>query len=253
MKKVITTALAIVAMVACSEDETTQTNPPITEADIKGSWVMDKIDNLAIPTNEVFACSFEDGLQDYFQWAEIDEDNSTVIFKDDVPYTIEGSILTFDSVLDYIVLDVTLEGDQISWLEIEKIIDGVDYYAGLSYQGYRVETDYYSLITQGVWEGCATEGRTENPYLRIAYYADNTFDFQYRASEEDEWSDKVDNDGQYYIIGDLLNSVWTNDINSGIEGSSSESWIISIEEDTMVWIATREEDHFESFEFVRVE
>ncbi len=252
MKKVIVAALALVAFVACSEESSTS-NDAITEAQIAGSWVLDKVDNVAVLTNEVFASNFDNGLQDYFQWAEIDEDNSTVIFKDDVPYTLDGSILTFDSDTDYIVLDVTIDGDTISWVEIEKIIDGTDYYAGLSYQGYRVDTDYYALITNGTWEGRATEGRTENPYLRISYYADNTYDFQYRASEDEEWSAKVDNDGHYYIIGDLLNSVWINDINSGIEGSTSESWIISIESDTMVWTATREDEHFERFEFTRVE
>ncbi len=252
MKKLIIAALTIATMAACTESNS-DSNNAITEAELSGTWVFNKVNNEEVITNEVFACTFKDGYQDFIQWGDVDGTNSTITYKEDVPYTIATDTLTLSSTEDHIVLKVTIDGDSIAWTEIEKIISGEDYYMGYSYQGYRATTDYSEQITQGVWEGRATEGRTENPYLRISYNTDGTYDFQYRESESDEWSEKLDNDGRYYLLGDLLGSVWINDINTGVEGSSSETWIISIEDDTMIWTATRTDDHYESFEFTRVE
>ncbi len=253
MNKVIFALLSLCVVASCSKE---QNNNDDLSGDLTGVWVFDKINNEEITTNEYFAGAFiEGGIHEYLQWLSLDADHSTLVYKDSSSWSLDGSQLTIENekLDDHIVLDITINGDAINWVEKEKIVGGNDYYKGDTYQGYRVKTDYTSTICEGVWEGRATKGRDVNPYLRIKYNADSTYDFQYRQSEDESWSDKVDNDGHYYLIGDLLGSVWTNDINSGTEGSNSETWIISIEKDTMTWQATREDNHTESFSFTRVE
>ncbi len=253
IKRLIYFMLSLSVMVSCYTEG--DEGYDITNQ-LLGVWVFDKINNEQVPTNEQFAGAFiAGGSHNYLQWAALEDEESTLVFKDNSTWSLYNKLLTIknEQLNDHIVLDIVISGDDMSWQERVKVVGGTDYYTGDSYQGYRVKEDYTSNITTGVWEGRATVGRTDNPYIRIKYNDDSTYDFQYRQSEDEPWSDKVDNDGHYYLIGNLLGSVWTNDINSGVEGSTSETWIISIEGDTMVWEATRSDDHFESFSFARQE
>ncbi|MFI3331810.1 MAG: hypothetical protein SNI51_02275 [Rikenellaceae bacterium] len=255
MKKILIGAVVALSVAACSESKSSAT---LDGNLVVGTWIFTTENEEEVTTNGYFACRFDGSQQDYSAWCDLGDGNSCWIYKDDVDYTIVDDLICVYSSTDDIRVKTTISADEngdyniINWTETVNIDGGVDMYDNRSYSGYRSTVDYATNITEGIWEGRATEGRTTNPYLRIEYHSDNTYDFQSRNSEDEEWSDKADNDGHYYILGELLGNVWVNDLNSDIEGSMSEAWIVEIEGDTMIWNATREGGATEQFKFTRV-
>ncbi len=255
MRKILFSGLLALTFAACSESKSTAT---LDGELLIGTWIFTAVNGEEVVTNDYYAAQFNGTTQDYSAWCDLGDGNSCWIFKDDVSYSIVGDVVCLYSSTDDIQVQTKILADEngdyniIEWVELVNIDGGEDMYDNRSYSGYRATVDYSTEITQGIWEGRATEGRTTNPYLRITFNSDNTYDFQSRNSEDEQWSDKADNDGHYYLLGDLLGNVWVNDINSDIEGYMSEAWIMEIEGDTMVWRATREGGSSERFEFTRV-
>ena len=114
--------------------------------------------------------------------------------------------------------------------------------------------EHYRKPIQGLWEGRRTSGGTTE-YHRWEYLADGTYNF-YLKSGEGQWIKMEDEFSEYFVDGRLLCTRWKNAGEGTVE--NREWWeILSIEDDTMIWTALRQNDlgeqYVESFVMYKVQ
>ena len=114
--------------------------------------------------------------------------------------------------------------------------------SGTSNVLYEKVTERFGKAIVGVWEGRMTEGKSaydDGEYHRWEYLEDGTFNFYRKVGDTGSWEKVADEFAEYFVDGRLLCTRWQN-----VGAEECREWweIRSIENDTMIWTALREDE-----------
>ncbi len=114
--------------------------------------------------------------------------------------------------------------------------------SGTSSVLYEKVTERFGKAIVGVWEGRMTEGKSaydDGEYHRWEYLEDGTFNFYRKVGDTGSWEKVADEFAEYFVDGRLLCTRWQN-----VGAEECREWweIRSIENDTMIWTALREDE-----------
>jgi hypothetical protein len=225
---------------------------------VHGAWVNTHVDNKAIQTDASFFFEFRsDNVQPFACGYSLDENNKTWLENDNYTYLINGKNVIIDGVnvlgkkfhMEFEILSV--DDHTLSYAVSKFMIDNVEYPDPKTYTNKKVTTDFQNKLV-GTWYGKSiTPGSMDDSYHYWDYLADGHFDYYYQ-DDKGNWINKPDNEGFYFLYGDLLASNYTNDLISGERGKAFECWNISIEGNTMLWNGLRENGLITSFRMEKV-
>lgn len=255
MNKLVLAAMMILIIFwSCKKDK-----EPDYASLILGTWVNTHVDNKAVLTDASFAFEFRSDNKQLFACGyTLDENNKTWIKNDNYTYSVSGKKITIDGV-DFLEKNFHMEFEIISVDEqtltysVSKLmIDNEEYPDPKTYTSKKVKADLTNQFV-GTWYGkSTTPGSADSSYHYWHYFEDGHFDYYYQDGQG-KWISKQDNEGNYFLYGDLLASNYTNDLLSGITGKAFECWTMFINGNTMFWTGLRENGQITSFQMERAE
>ncbi len=253
MKRLLVAAI-ITSLLLCScEDDDTDYAALLT-----GTWVNTHVDNVPVLTDDSYVCQYRpDMVQFYAQGVRLDENNKTWRESDTYTYQVEGRMIIIDGTdvnnkTYHLELEiVAMTRNSFTEVVKEYKVDNVNYPDPKSYTYHRVTEDYSDQFV-GVWYGhCTTPGTSDTGYHYWEYFADGSFNYYYQ-DENDDWVRKSDNDGGYFLYGNLMASNYTNDLISGGTGKAYECWNFQITGNNMIWTGLRENGQTITYEMSKV-
>ncbi len=225
---------------------------------ILGTWVNTHTNNTPILTDASFVIGFRsDKIEAYASGVKLDSLNKTWIENNNFRYSVDGNRITIDGYneagnkfhMEFIILNA--DQQTLSYSVSRFMIDNVEFPDNKTYTCKRITTDLGSPLI-GTWYGrSTTPGTADTSYHYWDYFAGGYYDYYYRDNTG-KWINKSDNEGEYFLYGNLFASNYTNDLISGGKGKSYECWNISIEGETMRWTGLRENGVTTSFMMVKV-
>lgn len=225
---------------------------------ILGTWINTQVDNQAVLTDASFTFEFRsDNIQPYAMGYQLDADNKTWIQNDNYLYSVTGNKITIDGIsklglsfhMEFLIISV--DENTLTYSVSKFVVDNVDYPDPKVYTNKKVTVDY-SVPFASTWYGKSTTPEaTDTSFHYWSYKPDGHFSYYYRNAQG-KWVNKQDNEGGYFLYGDLLATNFTNDLISGATGKSYECWNIAIRGDTMWWNGLRADGIAASYRMERV-
>ncbi len=236
----------------CSDEEISY------DDQILGLWVNTHVNNKPVLTDEAFACDYRADLsQLYAIGLTLYEDNTSWVENTAYTYTINGKTIivegpdVFGNYFNMEFAILSLDKDTLRYDVTTFRINGEEFPDPDTYTLARVKTDLTDAFV-GTWYGRSTTPGAPETYHYWDYFADGTFDYYYQ-DEDGNWINKPDNDGEYFLYGNLLASNYSNDLQTGGTGRAFECWNITIDGNHMAWEGLREEGLVVTFEMNKVE
>jgi hypothetical protein len=245
-------ALILILLSSCTNNESEY--PTL----IQGLWVNTEVNHQPVLTDETFAMEFKsDGSQMFARGFQLDSLNKTWMENENYTYEMAENTLTIDGTdaLDmefHLVFEIiTLNQTTLIYSVKTFTNNGLSYPDSKIYTCKRVTNDFKTSF-EGIWYGhCISVGTTDLKYHYWKYLNDGNYTYYYQDSN-DVWISKTDNEGQYFLYGNLFVSNYSNDLISGGTGKAYECWSFDIEADTMVWNGLRVDNKTVTYEMERV-
>jgi hypothetical protein len=247
-----------VLLIACSK------NSSLVEPQIKyselviGKWINTLVNSDPILTDASFVMELRsDNIQLYATGFQLDDSNKTWKENYNYTYSINGDILIIDGTdvlnktyhMEFKIL--TLDQSTLTYSVAAFLINGVAYPNSNMYTCKRSTDDFSEKFT-GVWFGkCTSEGTSDLNYHYWEYFKDSTYNYYYQDSNNN-WIRKSDNEGRYFLYGNLFTSNYSNDLISGGTGLAFECWTFSIDGNMMTWTGLRENGKIVTYEMEKV-
>jgi len=246
-------SLLTLLFVGCKKDE----QPNYAEL-IRGTWVNTLVNEMPILTDATFVMEFKAGnIELYAAGFQLDDNNKSWKENNTYTYSISGDFITIDGtdVLNnsyHLVFKIILLNQgTLSYAVQTFAINGTDLPNDNSYTCEKVTRDFSDDFT-GVWYGHCTSGITADPlYHYWEYFADGSYNYYYQ-DENSNWIKKADNEGHYFIYGQLFASNYTNDLISGDTGLAFECWDFTLDGNNMTWTGLRENNTTVTYEMEKV-
>ncbi len=254
MKKLFLACIIMsVVLSACKKDDETD-----YASLILGNWVNTHVNNELVLTDNSFAFSYRaDGVQTFATGYVIDENNKTWIENDQYTYSVEGKKIIIDGTntlgsLFHMEFDIqSVDQNNLTYSVGKFLIDNVEYPDNKTYTSKKITEDLNSQFV-GTWYGkSTTPGSTDDSYHYWDYFADGHYDYYYQDSLGN-WINKPDNEGVYFLYGDLMATNYTNDLISGGTGKAFECWNFDIVGNTMSWTGLRDNGLTASYQMEKV-
>jgi len=254
MKSLFYCGLMMVALLlGCKKEDTDYSEL------IVGKWLYSQCNGQSILTDQSTCCEYRaDGSEVYATGVQLDENNKTWIENSQFTYQTKGNILTIngtdtDGKQNYIEIEVqSIDNDQTTQKGKKYLIDNVDYPDTSIYTYRRITTDFSAQFV-GIWYGkCTTPGTADTEYHYWEYFSDGTYNYYYQDSQN-RWIKKSDNEGRYFLYGNLFVSNFSNDLITGAKGKCFECWIFEINGNMMNWSALRKNNKTESYQMTKVD
>lgn len=257
MKKILLLAFCV-ALAAfsfgCTENDDTEI-PQL----LIGKWVNTVVSGSNVLTDNVFYMQLRnDQVQVFAKGFDLDTANRSWIENNKYTFSSDGKQLSVNGTdalgkvykMQFNIL--TLNETQLKYSVKSFTIDGVPVSDTNIYTCRKINADYSSEFV-GVWYGkCTSAGSSDTSYHYWEYFADGTYNYYYK-NDADEWVKKSDNEGKYFLYGDLFASNYTNDLISGGKGKAYECWNFTINNNTMTWTALRKGSKTVRYEMNRVD
>jgi hypothetical protein len=225
---------------------------------VLGMWVNTHVNNQAVLTDATFITEYRADLsQLYAIGLDIDENNKSWIENTAYTYLIDGKTITVEGPDDfdnYFYMEfsiLSLDEDTMKYVVNTFRINGEEFPDPDTYTLAKVKTDLTDDFV-GTWYGRNTTPGASETYHYWDYFADGTFDYYYQ-DEDENWVNKPDNDGEYFLYGNLLSSNYSNDLQRGGTGRNFECWDISINDNMMTWHGLRGNGVVVTFEMEKVD
>lgn len=253
MKKLLLAGILISLIFwACNNDKTDYAGMLI------GTWVNTQVDYKPILTDASYICEFRSDMVELYAFgAQLDIFNKSWVENDHYTYSVRGKTITIEGTdvlgkfyhLEIVI--ITMTQDSFSTSVKKFTVDGVDRPNTKIYTYQRITTDYRNQIT-GVWYGrCTTPGSPDTKYHYWEYFADGRFNYYYQDGLGD-WIRKSDNEGGYFLYGNLLATNYTNDMLSKGLGKAYECWNFKISGDNMIWTGLRDANKTATYQMKKV-
>jgi hypothetical protein len=254
MKKLFLSGMIIsLLLFGCQKDETSD-----YASLILGSWINTQVDNEAILTDKSYALEFRaDHVEIFASGYVIDANNKTWIENDQYTYSVTGKKIIIDGSneagsLFHMEFEIrSIDQNTLVYSVSKFTVDNVEYPDNKTYTSRHVTEDFADQFA-GTWYGkSTTPGSSDTSYHYWDYFADGHYDYYFQDSLGN-WINKPDNEGVYFLYGDLMASNYTNDLLSGGTGKAYECWNFDIEADTMSWTGLRENGLTTSYRMEKV-
>ena len=254
MRKIIYYGLISLALLlGCNADENEYAELLV------GKWLFTEMNGQAIMTDDASYIDYRaNGVQVFANGYQLDENNKTWVESDKYNYKIIDHIITVEGAdangkQNYIEIEILSINDKPPTQKTKKyLIDNVDYIETDSYTYKRVSNDLSAQFA-GVWYGhCTTPGTSDIGYHYWEYFSDWSYNYYYQ-NDQGKWIKKSDNEGRYFLYGNLFVSNYSNDIVTGGKGKTFECWNFTIEGNTMTWSAIRNNNAAESYQMTKVD
>ncbi len=241
----------------CSDDDDNVTNN-YPELAI-GKWVVTNIDGITPLTDSLFCMELRsDKAEIYSIGTRIDANNSKWVEGDNYIYTINNDIITINGI-DQLNKTVTVElkiqeltSTTFTYSVKSYVYDGISTPDSHVYTCKKASVDYATQII-GVWYGkCTSDNTADTNYHYWEYLANGNYNYYYQ-DDANNWIKKSDNEGKYFLYGNLFVSNYLNDLQSGTTGMNYECWNISINNTKMNWTALRTNNKTVTYEMDKVE
>ncbi len=261
MKKISTLNFIILSLlsvipIACSEDET-----PVEAVYTKlliGKWVNTKVNNEYVLTDASYVMEFRNNyVEMYANGFQLDDNNKTWMENSNYTYSVNNDILIVDGTdvlnkkyhMEFKIL--TLDESTLTYSISVFRIDGVDYPNSNTFTCKKITEDYSTKFAD-VWYGkCTADNNNDTTYHYWEYFTDGTYNYYYQDSRN-KWIKKSDNEGKYFLYGNLFASNYSNDLITGGTGKAFECWNFSIAGDTMTWTGLRANNKTVTYEMTKV-
>jgi hypothetical protein len=253
MKKIFYSAMMILALLAgCKE------NNPDYAGLIVGKWLYTHVNGQPALTDASSYCDYRaDGVEVYATGFQLDENNKTWIENDQFTYQVTGNILSIEGTdangkQNNIEIAIeTIDENQTTQTTKKYLIDNTDYPDANTYTYKLIAKDLASQFI-GCWYGkCTTPGTSDTRYHYWEYFSDWSYNYYYQ-DDQGHWIKKTDNEGRYFLYGNLFVSNYSNDLVTGGKGKTFECWNFEIDGNNMTWSALRKNNHTESFQMSKV-
>ena len=256
MKKInllISLALITILFGGCAKED----DPNYAEL-LKGTWVNTMVNDQAVLTDAKFSMEFKlDNTELYANGIQQDDNNKSWHENSNYTYSINGSIITIDGndVLGnsyHMVFNILLLNQEELNYSVQTFeLNGELITDAKTYTCEKVTQDFSAEFI-GVWYGrCTSEGTTDSLYHYWEYFADGSYNYYYQ-DENSNWIKKSDNEGRYFLYGNLMASNYSNDLISGDTGLAYECWNFSLDGNNMVWTGLRENNVTITYEMEKV-
>ena len=232
------------------------TQTEVEEA-ITGKWMTKELNGKPFLTDDKFVYTFLNTTSAYMSASiteEVWHDQSSLDAK------IKDNVITLSKQDEHKSMTIEMTVTSINANEMHAdvkgtiTVDGVVTHTINDHFLYEKVKEHYRIPIRGMWEGRRTSGGTSTEYYRWEYLEDGTFNF-YRKVGDDQWIKVQDEFANYFVDGRLLCTRWKN-VGEGTQ-ENREWWEIrSIENDTMIWTALRQNElgdrYVESFVMTKV-
>ena len=177
----------------------------------------------------------------------LDENNKTWMENDQYTYSINGTKIIIDGKdvftrIFHLEFNIVLLGQSTMVNTVPVfMVKRISYPDTSTYTVTRITEDYSTKFT-GVWYGkCTSVAPQDTAFHYWQYFPDGCFNYYYR-DETGSWIKKADNEGHYFLYGNLLATNFTNDLITGGTGKSYECWNFYIDGTKMTWTGLRPEN-----------
>lgn len=238
---------------SCAKDE----DPNAAELLI-GTWVNTKINDNTVLTDETFVMELKsDKTEMYAYGFQLDENNKSWKENETYSYDLVGDrlriqgtdVLGKETQMEFKI--ESLNHETLIFTVTKFLIDGEDFPNNNTYICQKVTKDYKKYFT-GIWYGrCTTTGSADSLYHYWEYFDDGSYNYYYQDQNKN-WVKKSDNEGYYYLYGNLMASNYSHDLLSGGTGLAFECWNIQLNENKMVWTGLRKNDRIITYEMEKV-
>jgi hypothetical protein len=226
---------------------------------IKGTWVNTLVNEQPVLTDAAYVMEFKsDNTELYATGYQLDKNNKSWRVSSNYTYNIKGNLVYIDGtdVLGdsyHMVLKILSLKQEILTSSVQTfILNGEAITNTNTYSCQKVSDDYSDEFT-GIWYGrCTTEGSADSLYHYWEYFDDGTYNYYYQ-DENSNWIKKEDNEGHYFLYGNLMASNYSHDLLSGGSGLAYECWNFTIDENKMVWTGLRENNITITYEMEKVQ
>lgn len=253
MRKLLLAILLFSVILSCKKEEEND-----YAAMVIGKWVNTHVNDITVLTDEAFAFEYRtDKAQTYASGNILDANNKTWIENNSFTYSVNGKKITvvganqFGNTFNMEFEIIYADQQTLKYSVTKFLVDNVEYPDPNTYTNKKITVDMKSQFV-GTWYGkTTTAGSTDNSFHYWDYFADDTYDYYFQDGSGN-WINKPDNEGRYYLYGDLLASNYTNDLITGGTGKAYECWNFRIEGNKMYWTGLRENGLTTSFEMEKV-
>jgi len=226
---------------------------------ILGMWVNTHVNNEAILTDASYSMEFKsDHTENYAIGFQLDETNKAWQENDHYTYNVVGDLIVIDGVdildkayhMEFKIL--TLDQSTLKYSIQAFSIDGITIPISNIFTCKRIVDDLSADFT-GVWYGkCTSDNTTDTKFHYWEYFSDGSYNYYY-LDENNNWIKKSDNEGRYFLYGNLFASNYSNDLISGGTGLAYECWNFNIVGNIMTWSGLRENDIIVTYEMEKVD
>lgn len=254
MNKIIflgTLAFLLFLIVSCEKE-----NPNVEL--IRGLWVNSIVDGNLVLTDYASVIEFkENNIEMFARGSYIDENNEKWEECDDYTYSVKGDVITVNGTdtqgrnVHMECKIISLNNEILTYSVIKFVRDGIEKPDARIYTFNKVTQNLNSQFV-GLWFGhCTNQDAADSSYHYWEYFADGTYDYYYQ-DEDLNWIKKIDNEGRYFLYGNLMASNYTNDLLSGGTGTAYECWNFNIVGNQMTWTGLRENNTSISYQMDKV-
>ncbi len=228
------------------------------ESLIKGKWINILVDYQPILTDAAFYCEYKsDKTQIYSIGYKTDENNKNWIENDGYTYSVKKNQITVDGpdkngdvfhmVFEILLIDETYMTYKVKEFSINK----KDLPDAKVYTCKRVTEDLSEKL-KGIWYGkCTSAGSQDTAYHYWEYLSDGKYNYYYKDANN-KWIKKSDNEGKYFLYGNLFVSTYSNDLITGGKGKTFECWNVEINGNTMQWKGLRDNSSIVTYTMEKV-
>lgn len=223
--------------------------------DIIGTWISVEVDGKEPLTNDVFINEFTSAGKEIYAAQQPMTNGTEWIVNSPVNYSLDEDVLTEsgtdrDGKKYSYKSKIKIENDYLYFEVLEYIYDGVNMSDNSTFTMKRVSANS-SII--GIWKGKEVTNPTTSLHDSYwEYLPDGSYNYYYYDEDSESYLLKDDNNGKYFVYGNLLASNFSNNILTGGSGRESENWFFSISGNTMTWTAKRENNSTPSFVMQKV-
>jgi len=253
MKILFTLTLITVLLSSCAKDEI-----PNYKELLKGTWINTLVNQQAVLTNETFVMEFKsDNIEMYAAGFQLDDNNKSWYENSNYTYEIAGDriiIIGIDVLGNATHIEFKIESLTNGTLTLTVptfSINGIVTPNNNTFTCEKVTEDYRDEFT-GIWYGrSTTDNYADSLFHYWEYFEDGTFNYYYQNNNE-VWVKKSDNEGHYFLYGNLMASNYSHDLISGGTGLAFECWNFNLKENKMTWTGLRENNTTITYEMERV-
>lgn len=225
---------------------------------LKGTWVNTRVNDNPVLTDGTFVMEFKsDKTELYAAGFQLNENNKSWEENATYTYDIDGDRLSINGT--DVLGNVTQIEFKIQAIHHETLtftvskfsVNGDELPNNNTFSCQKVTNDY-SHEFAGVWYGrCTTEGATDSLFHYWEYFDDGTYNYYYQDQTKN-WVKKSDNEGRYFLYGNLMASNYSHDLLSGGTGLAFECRNFTLDENKMVWTGLRANNGIITYEMEKV-